>query len=102
MLDFLARNFSACYQVGTGLGVVCHHHHPLSRFHSTASTHGGALGGALAFVMWSLPGYIVMTLSGKYLYTFVDPSDPPLWLLGVPPAAMSLIFKASYGKCMMC
>jgi len=64
---------------------------------STASTHGGALGGALAFIMWSLPGYIVMTLSGKYLYTFVDPSNPPMWLLGVPPAAMSLIFKASYG-----
>ena len=35
-------------EVGSGLPS----HHPLSHFHSTASTHGGALGGALAFIMW--------------------------------------------------
>ena len=46
--------------------------------------------------MWCLPGYVVLTLCGQFLYSFVDPSDPPIWLLGVPPAAMSLIFKASY------
>lgn len=46
--------------------------------------------------MWCIPGFVVMTLCGLFLYTFVDPSDPPIWLLGVPPAAMSLIFKASF------
>jgi chromate transporter len=64
---------------------------------STAATHGGAIAGVLAFIMWCLPGYVVLTLCGMFLYSFVDPSNPPIWLLGVPPAAMSLIFKASYG-----
>jgi hypothetical protein len=26
----------------------------------------------------------------------VDPSSPPIWLLGIGPAAMSLIFKSSF------
>ena len=64
---------------------------------STAATHGGALGGVIAFVMWCLPGFTILTLSGMFLYSFVDPEQPPIWLVGVPPAAMSLIFKASYG-----
>ncbi|KAL3922955.1 MAG: hypothetical protein SGILL_001926 [Bacillariaceae sp.] len=63
---------------------------------STASTHGGAIAGVIAFLFWCLPGFVVLTLSGMFLYSFVDPSDPPIWLLGVPPAAMALIFKASY------
>lgn len=38
----------------------------------------------------------MLSLSGLYLYSFVDPSSPPIWLLGIGPAAMSLIFKASF------
>jgi chromate transporter len=63
---------------------------------STASTHGGAISGVIAFAFWCLPGFAVLTLSGLYLYSFVDPSSPPIWLLGISPAAMSLIFKASF------
>ena len=50
----------------------------------------------IAFVFWCLPGFTVLTLSGLYLYSVVDPSNPPIWLLGIGPAAMSLIFKSSY------
>ena len=64
---------------------------------STAATHGGALGGVMAFIMWCLPGFTFLTICGMYLYDYVDPANPPVWLLGVPPAAMALIFKASYG-----
>ncbi len=38
----------------------------------------------------------MLSLSGLYLYSFVDPSSPPIWLLGIGPAAMALIFKASF------
>ena len=64
---------------------------------STAVTHAGPLGGMLAFFMWSLPGFLVLTLGGLFLYSVVDPDNPPIWLIGVPPAAVSLIFKAFYG-----
>lgn len=63
---------------------------------STASTHGGAASGAIIFALWCLPGYIVLTLSGLYLYGLIDASNPPIWLLGIGPAAMALIFKASF------
>ena len=42
-------------------------------------------------------GFLVLTLSGLFLYSFIDPSNPPIWLIGVPAAAVSLIFKAFYG-----
>lgn len=67
---------------------------------STASTHGGWIGGFLAFVMWVWPGFLVCAFSGMFLYDWIDPSDPPIWLLGVPPAAIALIFKASYSFCL--
>lgn len=38
-----------------------------------------------------------MTLSGLFLYNFIDPANPPIWLIGVPAAAVSLVFKAFYG-----
>jgi chromate transporter len=38
-----------------------------------------------------------LTLGGLFLYSVVDPDNPPIWLIGVPPAAVSLIFKAFYG-----
>lgn len=63
---------------------------------STASTHGGAISGVIAFAFWCLPGFTVLSLCGLYLYSFVDPSKPPIWLLGIGPAAMALIFKASF------
>jgi len=63
---------------------------------STASTHGGAISGVIAFAFWCLPGFTVLTLCGLFLYSFVDASTPPIWLLGIGPAAMSLIFKASF------
>mmetsp|Transcript_12626 Transcript_12626/g.26572 ORF Transcript_12626/g.26572 Transcript_12626/m.26572 type:complete len:465 (+) Transcript_12626:167-1561(+) len=63
---------------------------------STASTHGGAISGVLALMFWCLPGFTVLTLSGMFLYSFIDASSPPIWLLGIGPAAMSLIFKASF------
>lgn len=50
----------------------------------------------MAFVCWCLPGFTVLCLSGLYLYAFVDPSNPPIWLLGIGPAAMAVIFKSSY------
>ena len=63
---------------------------------STASTHGGAISGVIAFMFWCLPGFTVLTLCGMFLYSFIDPASPPIWLLGIGPAAMSLIFKASF------
>jgi chromate transporter len=44
---------------------------------STASTHGGMLGGSVAFGMWSFPGCAVLTFAGLFLYNFIDPSHPP-------------------------
>lgn len=64
---------------------------------STAATHAGLLGGLVAFFFWCLPGYLVLTVCGLYLYDYVDPQHPPIWLLGVPAAAMALIVKSSYG-----
>lgn len=63
----------------------------------TAVTHAGPLGGMIAFFFWSLPGFLVLTVSGLFLYGFIDASNPPVWLWGIPPAAVSLIFKAFYG-----
>ena len=42
-------------------------------------------------------GFLVLTLSGLFLYSFIDPMNPPIWMVGVPAAAVSLIFKAFYG-----
>lgn len=64
---------------------------------STAVTHGGPLGGFIAFFFWCLPACTVLTLSGMFLYSYIDPANPPIWLLGVPAAAVSLIFKAFAG-----
>lgn len=61
---------------------------------STAATHGGAISGVIAFCFWCLPGFTVLSLSGLFLYDWIDPKT--IWLLGIGPAAMALIFKASY------
>jgi chromate transporter len=64
---------------------------------STALSRAGPLGGILAFFLWNLPGLIILTTCGVLLAEFIDPNDPPFWLVGLPPAAISLVFKAFYG-----
>jgi len=64
---------------------------------STAMARAGPVGGLLAFFLWNLPGLIVLTTCGVLISSFVDPNDPPWYLIGLPPAAISLVFKAFYG-----
>ncbi|KAG7352027.1 chromate transporter [Nitzschia inconspicua] len=65
---------------------------------STALARAGPLGGLMAFILWNFPGMIVLTVCGVLLDTFVaDPENPPFWLIGLGPAAISLVFKAFYG-----
>ena len=47
--------------------------------------------------MWNLPGFIFLTVCGKLIATFIDPLNAPFYLVGLPPAAISLVFKAFYG-----
>lgn len=61
-----------------------------------AVTHAGPIGGLIAFFFWLLPAFAVLSTAGVFLYAFVSPKKPPFWLVGVPPAAVSLIFKAFY------
>ncbi len=64
---------------------------------STATARAGPIGGLLAFFMWNLPGLIVLTTCGLLIANFIDPNDPPFYLIGIGPAAISLVFKAFYG-----
>jgi chromate transporter len=64
---------------------------------STALARAGPLGGLLAFFLWNLPGLVVLTTCGVLISNFIDPNDPPFYLVGVAPAAISLVFKAFYG-----
>lgn len=64
---------------------------------STALARAGPLGGLLAFFLWNLPGLIVLTVCGVLIETYIDPDNPPFYLIGLPPAAISLVFKAFYG-----
>jgi len=63
---------------------------------STATAHAGPLAGIVAFVFWNLPGLVVLTVCGVLIAAFVDPNNPPWYLIGIPPAAISLVFKAFY------
>ena len=92
----------------------------------SAATRGGVWGGLLAFVLWAWPGALVLTGFGLWVHSSSLASNPPnddtgggtadpsdmashststststtsMWLVGVPPAAVSLIFKATYGFC---
>jgi chromate transporter len=51
----------------------------------------------MAFFLWNLPGLIVLTLCGVLIDEYVNPNEPPWYLAGLPPAAISLVFKAFYG-----
>jgi len=64
---------------------------------STALARAGPLGGLMAFFMWNIPGLIVLTTCGVLISTFIDPTNPPWYLIGLPPAAICLVFKAAYG-----
>ncbi len=64
---------------------------------STATSRAGPLGGCLALFMWNLPGFIVCTLCGVLVTSFIDPDDPPFWMAGFAPAAIALLFKAAKG-----
>ena len=64
---------------------------------STALSRAGPLGGLMAFMLWNLPGLIILTLCGVLIDAYVDPNDPPWYLVGLPAAAISLVFKAFYG-----
>jgi chromate transporter len=64
---------------------------------STALSRAGPLGGLMAFLLWNLPGLIILTLCGSLIDAYLDPNDPPWYLVGLPAAAVSLVFKAFYG-----
>lgn len=64
---------------------------------STALARAGPIGGLTAFFLWNLPGLVVLTVCGVLIATFVDPTNPPWYLVGLAPAAVSLVFKAFYG-----
>jgi len=63
---------------------------------SIALARAGPLGGLLAFFMWNLPGLVVLTICGILIGTYIDPNNPPFYLVGLPPAAISLVFTAFY------
>lgn len=56
----------------------------------------GPLGGLLAFFLWNFPGLVILTVCGVLISAFVNPNYPPWYLVGLPPAAISLVFKAFY------
>jgi chromate transporter len=64
---------------------------------STALSRAGPLGGLIALGFWLLPGFVVLTVCGALIANFVDPNVAPWWLIGLPPAAIALVFKAFYG-----
>jgi len=51
----------------------------------------------MAFFLWNLPGLVVLTACGILIEAYIDPNDPPWYLAGLAPAAISLVFKAFYG-----
>lgn len=63
---------------------------------AAALARAGPLGGLLAFFLWNLPGMIILTTCGVLIDSFVDPNTPPWYLIGLPPAAIALVFPAFY------
>lgn len=63
---------------------------------AVATSRAGPVGGLLAFVLWNFPGLVVLISAGIVIDEFVDPNNPPWYLAGLPPAAISLVFKAFY------
>ena len=64
---------------------------------STALARAGPIAGITAFLLFNLPGLVVLIACGVLIATFVDPNNPPWYLVGLAPAAVSLVFQAFYG-----
>lgn len=47
-------------------------------------------------MLWSLPGLIALTVFGVVIDAYIDPNNPPWYLIGLPPAAVALVFYAFY------
>lgn len=60
---------------------------PTSTLHLIAlgMVRAGPLGGLLAFMLWSIPNFIVLTVCGILIGTYIDPKNPPFYLVGLPP-----------------
>jgi chromate transporter len=54
------------------------------------------MGGIIALLLWNMPGLVVLTICGILIESFVDPENPPWYLIGLPPAAIALVFTAFY------
>lgn len=63
----------------------------------TSIVHAGAFGGFLALLAFVIPGFVVLTGAGLLVEVMMDPENPPIFLLGIPPATVALVFKAAYG-----
>lgn len=63
---------------------------------SCALSRAGPVGGIVALLLWNLPGLVVLTAAGIVIEAFVDPDNPPWYLIGLPPAAIALVFTAFY------
>ena len=61
-----------------------------------ALSRAGPLGGLTALLLWNFPGLVFLTASGIVIDAYVDPSNPPWYLIGLPPAAIALVFTAFY------
>lgn len=62
---------------------------------ATATYRAGIVGGVVAFMLWTTPSFIILTLAGIGVRELLDQDDPD-WLAGVAPAAISLVFVAAY------
>lgn len=62
---------------------------------ATGTYRAGIPGGLLAFALWNIPSFIVLTLAGLGVKDLLKEEDPD-WLAGVAPAAVALVFIAAY------
>lgn len=63
---------------------------------AVGASHGGVLGGILAFMLWNVPSFIVLTTVALVSKENLDPEELPNFLQGLPAAAISLVFIAAY------
>ena len=65
---------------------------------STALARAGPIAGITAFLLFNIPSLVVLIACGVLISTFVDDqNDPPWYLVGLAPAAISLVFRDFYG-----
>lgn len=63
---------------------------------ATSMSQAGPLGGFIALLLWVTPGAILLTCCGMVVEALMDPEKPPIFLMGIPPATVALVFKAAY------